>query len=152
MADDEYEADPCHSDYDYNYDTIDECDNIYDTSPSNYQELISFDEKYKLEERSDERDEFIFTNVFNNYNISTEILVDFNIGTMEEWTETCKKFNSGQMELSFATIYICIFNNGTAYNSVVLICNNIHPFAELNKQQDEVAELTNLLHTAVIHN
>ena len=82
-----------------------------------------------------DRDEFIYTRVFNNYRIPTEVPIDFNIGTIEEWNITCKKFNSGEAILNFALIYI-------VYNT--LVCSNIHPFAEINY-------ITDLLSTHVIH-
>ena len=82
-----------------------------------------------------DRDEFIYTRVFNNNNIPTEVPIDFSIGTIEDWGRTCKKFNSGEAILNFALIYI-------VYNT--LICSNIHPFAELNC-------LANLLSTHAIH-
>ena len=54
-ADDEYAsetdlADPCNSDYDYNYDTVDEDDSIItvevDEGARNYKELLLFEEIY----------------------------------------------------------------------------------------------------------
>lgn len=81
------------------------------------------------------RDDFIYTKVFNNYNIPTEIPIDFSIGSIEEWGETCRKFNNGEALLKFATVYI-------VYNT--LICNNNHPFAEVNC-------IIDLLATHVIH-
>lgn len=86
-----------------------------------------------------DRDEFIYTRVFNNNNIPTEVPIDFSIGTIEEWGRTCEKFNSGGAILNFALIYI-------VYNK--LICNNIHPFAELNSN---INCLANLLSTHAIH-
>ena len=53
-----------------------------------------------------DRDEFIYTRVFNNNKIPSEIPIDFSIGTIEEWNITCKKFNSGEAILNFALIYI----------------------------------------------
>ena len=154
-ADDEYAsetdlADPCNSDYDYNYDTVDECEDdiILDEGARNYRELLLFEEIYKNEERqSAKRDEFIYTKVFNNHNIIMEVVVDFNLGTMEDWSKTCHKFNRGDMSLDFARIDIIIYNSGP-YNCVTLKCDNIHPFAEMNKQQDEMARLTSLMHAA----
>jgi hypothetical protein len=84
---------------------------------------------------SDDRDEFIYTRVFNNNKISTKIPIDFTIGTIEEWGMTCKKFNSGEAILNFALIYI-VYNN--------LVCSNIHPFVEIEC-------ITKLLSTHVIH-
>jgi len=159
-ADDEYTsetdfADPCHSDYDYNYDTVDEDESPItidvDGGARNYKELLMFEEMYKYEERqSAKRDEFIYTKVFNNYNIGIEVLVDFNLGTIDDWSKTCGKFNSGAMTLAFATLHIIIYNNGP-YNCVALKCDNIHPFAEMNKQQDEIERLSNMLCANVIH-
>ena len=82
-----------------------------------------------------DRDEFIYTKVFNNHNIPTEIPIDFSIGTIEEWNSTCEKFNNGKKILNFAFIYI-VCNT--------LICNNIHPFTDINC-------ITTLLSTYVIH-
>ena len=158
-ADDEYASetdlpDPCNSDYDYNYnyDTVDEDDSpiviSMDEGARNYRELLLFEEIYKNEERqSAKRDEFIYTKVFNNHNIIMEVVVDFNLGTMEDWSKTCHKFNRGDMSLDFARIDIIIYNSGP-YNCVTLKCDNIHPFAEMNKQQDEMARLTSLMHAA----
>ena len=51
MADDECEPDPCNSDYDYNYDTVDEDDNpiiiSMDEGASNYRELLLFEQIYQ---------------------------------------------------------------------------------------------------------
>uniref|UniRef100_A0A6C0IIP3 Uncharacterized protein n=1 Tax=viral metagenome TaxID=1070528 RepID=A0A6C0IIP3_9ZZZZ len=66
------------------------------------------------------RDEFIYTQVFNNYNIPVELPIDFTLGSIAEWSETCNKFNNGEMILEFALIYIV---NGN------IICNNLHPFS-----------------------
>ena len=150
-ADNECEADPCNSDYDYNYDTVDEDDSPIildvDEGARNYRELLLFEEIYKNEERqSAKRDEFIYTKVFNNHNIGIEIPIDFNLGTMEDWSKTCGKFNRGEMTLAFATLFIIIYNSGP-YNCVAVKCDNIHPFAERNKQEDEMERLTSLMHT-----
>jgi hypothetical protein len=82
-----------------------------------------------------DRDEFIYTRVFNNNKIPSEIPIDFSIGTIEEWNITCKKFNSGEAILNFALIYI-------VYDT--LICSNVHPFVEID-------QITKLLSTHVIH-
>ena len=81
------------------------------------------------------RNEFIYTKVFNNYKIKTKVPIDFTIGTLEEWTKTCDAFNNGEMILSFALITIV---------EDFLICNNIHPFAEMNT-------ITYLLNAHEIH-
>ena len=73
---------------------------------------------------SAKRDEFIYTRVFNNQQVHTQVPIDFSIGTLAEWGTTCKHFNDGDRVLQFATIYI-------VYN--VLVCNNIHPFVEVNQ-------------------
>ena len=88
-----------------------------------------------------DRNEFIYTKVFNNHNIPTEIPIDFSIGTIEEWTRTCEKFNNGEEILNFAFIYI-------VYNT--LICNNVHPFTNINCTTD-INCITKLLSTYVIH-
>ena len=116
-----------------------------------YKELLLFEEIYIHEEQqSAKRDEFIYTRVFNNHNIGIEILIDFNLGTMDDWSKTCEKFNSGAMILAFATLHIIIYNSGP-YNCVALKCDNIHPFVEMNKHQDEMTRLSNMLCANVIH-
>ena len=151
-ADNECEADPCNSDYDYdyNYDTVDEDDSCIIVKVSDeereYEEIVLFQEMYNLEQQqSAKRDEFIYTKVFNNHNIGIEILIDFNLGSMEDWSKTCGKFNRGEMTLAFATLFIIIYNSGP-YNCVAIKCDNIHPFAEMNKQEDEMARLSSLMH------
>ena len=134
---------------------MDEDDSIItvevDEGARNYKELLLFEEIYIHEEQqSAKRDEFIYTRVFNNHNIGIEILIDFNLGTMDDWSKTCEKFNSGAMILAFATLHIIIYNSGP-YNCVALKCDNIHPFVEMNKHQDEMTRLSNMLCANVIH-
>jgi len=85
--------------------------------------------------RAQLRDEFIYTKVFNNHKIPTETAMDLTLGSMEEWGLTCGTFNQVEKGLLFATIYI-------VYDR--LVCNNIHPFQEMNN-------LTDLFHSHVIH-
>jgi len=85
--------------------------------------------------RSQLRDEFIYTQVFNNHKVPTETPMDFSLGSIEEWGLTCDTFNNVEKDLTFATIYII-------YDS--LVCNNIHPFLEMN-------HLTDLFDSHVIH-
>ena len=108
---------------------------------------------YKERMSRDDRDEFIYTKVFNNHNIPKEVPIDFSIGTLEEWIRTCEKFNNGEKILNFASIYI-------VYNT--LICNNVHPFTHVSSTTDvssitnvssttEINSITELLSTYVIH-
>lgn len=92
---------------------------------------------YAIDElNAQKRDEYIYTRVFNNYNIPTETPIDFSMGDIEEWGLTCSTFNNQEKGLlTFATIYI-------VYNT--LVCNNIHPFLEVNK-------LADLFNTHAIH-
>jgi len=86
--------------------------------------------------KAQKRDEFIYTQVFNNYSIPTETPIDFRLGSVEDWGLTCSTFNNPEKGLlSFATIYI-------VYDT--LVCNNIHPFIEVNK-------LADLFNTHAIH-
>jgi hypothetical protein len=90
--------------------------------------------------KAQKRDEFIYTQVFNNYRIPTETPIDFNLGTIEEWGLTCSTFNNPTKDLlSFATIYI-------VYDT--LYCNNVHPFLE----EQPVNNLVNLFSAHVINN
>lgn len=84
---------------------------------------------------SEKRDEFIYNIVFNNNKIPTQVPMNFNLGSIDEWGLTCSTFNNAEKGLMFATIYI-------VYDC--LVCNNIHPFLEMN-------QLTNLFHSHVIH-
>lgn len=72
---------------------------------------------------SNERDEFIYTKLFNNFELYRQIEIDFTMGSIDEWRETCDKFNNGEMLLEFAKIYMF---NGFLY------CNNMHPFSQNN--------------------
>jgi len=103
----------------------------YDEYNAEYNRLYEDD----ANKRSQLRDEFIYTNVFNNHKIPTETAMDFSLGSMEEWGLTCDTFNKCEKDLMFATIYI-------VYDK--LVCNNIHPFLEMN-------QLTDLLDSHVIH-
>jgi hypothetical protein len=89
----------------------------------------------------DDRDEFIYTKVFNNHNIPKEVPIDFSIGTLEEWIRTCEKFNNGEKILNFASIYI-------VYNT--LICNNVHPFTDVSSST-HVSSITNVSSTTEIN-
>lgn len=93
--------------------------------------------EYVIDEvNAQKRDEFIYTRVFNNYNIPTETPIDFSMGDIEQWGVTCSTFNNQEKgSLTFATIYI-------VYDT--LVCNNIHPFLEVNK-------LADLFNTHAIH-
>jgi len=82
------------------------------------------------------RDEIIYTQVFNNYCIPSETLIDLTIGSLEEWGESCDKFNRGDMILNFAPIYII-------YNT--LHCNNVHPFMAVQCHNSNVSHITTLL-------
>lgn len=103
-------------------------DNIYTTEDEFMEDEFLF-----------KRKEFIYEHVFNNNNIEVDIPIDFSIGTIEEWGETCKDFNEGRMYLCFATIYI-------VYNRFV--CSNKHPF-KLNKMMTDISHL--LRDTHIIH-
>jgi hypothetical protein len=103
----------------------------YDGYNEEYVRLYEAD----ADNRSQLRDEFIYTQVFNNHNIPTETSMDFSLGSMEEWGLTCSTFNNAEKGLMFATIYI-------VYDR--LVCNNIHPFQEMNN-------LTDLFHSHIIH-
>lgn len=103
----------------------------YDEFNYNASDEFSMKNMYALQ-----RDEFIFTQVFNNYNITTKIPMDLSIGTIEDWVTTCDSFNKLEKELHFAKIYIV---------ENVLVCNNIHPFQEINS-------LTELFSAHIIHN
>lgn len=85
--------------------------------------------------RSELRDEVIYTIVFNNHKIPTETPLDFSLGSVEEWGLTCSTFNDADKGLMFAKIYI-------VYDR--LVCNNIHPFLEMN-------QLSDLFHSHIIH-
>ena len=85
--------------------------------------------------RAQLRDEIIYTQVFNNHKIPTETAMDLSLGSIEEWGLTCDTFNQVEKGLTFATIYI-IYDR--------LVCNNIHPFLEIN-------QLTDLFDSHVIH-
>jgi len=111
-----------------NYDADTEEDDMYDG--------YEFSEYVIDELNAQKRDEFIYTRVFNNYNIPTETPIDFSMGDIEQWGVTCSTFNNQEKgSLTFATIYI-------VYDT--LICNNIHPFIEVNK-------LADLFNTHAIH-
>jgi hypothetical protein len=99
----------------YAYDEVEVDADAYDEA---------YDEANANEINSAKRDEFIYTRVFNNQQVHTQVPIDFSIGTLAEWGTTCKHFNDGDRVLQFATIYI-------VYN--VLVCNNIHPFVEVNQ-------------------
>ena len=103
----------------------------YDEYNAEYVRLYEAD----ANNRAQLRDEFIYTKVFNNHKIPTETTMDFTLGSMEEWGLTCGTFNQVEKGLLFATIYI-------VYDR--LVCNNIHPFLEMNN-------LTDLFHSHVIH-
>ncbi len=103
----------------------------YDEYNAEYVRLYEAD----ANNRAQLRDEFIYTKVFNNHKIPTETAMDFTLGSMEEWGLTCGTFNQVEKGLLFATIYI-------VYDR--LVCNNIHPFLEMNN-------LTDLFHSHVIH-
>ena len=129
------------SEYDYinGYNAEDEVDNYDgDTEEDDMNDGYEFSD-YAIDElNAQKRDEYIYTRVFNNYNIPTEIPIDFSMGDIEEWGLTCSTFNNSNPEkglLTFATIYI-------VYNT--LVCNNIHPFLEVNK-------LADLFNTHAIH-
>ena len=129
------------SEYDYinGYNAENEVDNYDgDTEEDDMNDGYEFSD-YAIDElNAQKRDEYIYTRVFNNYNIPTEIPIDFSMGDIEEWGLTCSTFNNSNPEkglLTFATIYI-------VYNT--LVCNNIHPFLEVNK-------LADLFNTHAIH-
>jgi hypothetical protein len=103
----------------------------YDEYNAEYVRLYEAD----ANNRAQLRDEFIYTKVFNNHKIPTETAMDLTLGSMEEWGLTCGTFNQVEKGLLFATIYI-------VYDR--LVCNNIHPFQEMNN-------LTDLFHSHVIH-
>jgi hypothetical protein len=103
----------------------------YDEYNAEYDHLYEAD----ADKRSQLRDEIIYTIVFNNYRIPTETTMDFSLGSIEEWGLTCDTFNQSENGLTFATIYI-------VYDR--LVCNNIHPFLEMN-------QLADLFHSHIIH-
>ena len=84
---------------------------------------------------AEKRDEFIYTIVFNNNKIPTQVPMNFRLGSIDEWGLTCSTFNNAEKGFTFATIYI-IYD--------CLVCNNIHPFLEMN-------QLTDLFNSHVIH-
>ncbi len=88
-----------------------------------------------------QRDEYIYTHVFNNHKIPTQLPLDFRLGSMEDWGLTCSTFNNADKGLMFATIYI-VYDHLVCDN--MLVCDNIHPFLEVNN-------LTDLFHAHVIH-
>ena len=81
------------------------------------------------------RDEYIYTHVFNNHKIPTQLPLDLRLGSVEDWGATCSTFNNAEKGLMFATIYI-VYDH--------LVCDNRHPFLEMNN-------LTDLFDAHVIH-
>ena len=88
-----------------------------------------------------QRDEYIYTHVFNNHKIPTQLPMDLRMGSVEDWNLTCSTFNNANKGLMFATIYI-VYDHLVCDN--MLVCDNIHPFLEVNN-------LTDLFHAHVIH-
>jgi hypothetical protein len=124
-------------------------DNNNDTE-YNYEDTYEYDalngynaeDEYECEDEetddvsnAEKRDEFIYSIVFNNNKIPTQVPMNFRLGTIDEWDLTCSTFNKAEKGLMFATIYI-IYD--------CLVCNNIHPFLEMN-------QLTDLFNSHVIH-
>ena len=106
-------------------------------------EQVKLDEQAKLYEQAVKRIDFIYEQVFNNYQVPAEVLIDFTIGTVDDWSNTCGRFNKGEMLLEFATLYMYMHTP----DKVVILCDNIHPFIQDNR----VNELTNLFNANIIH-
>jgi hypothetical protein len=157
-SDHDTEPDDCDGDYNYDYDCdtddspikikisteeMDEMDNFEEMYEAQRQQVQEEELSYQESIQIANRDEFIYKYVFNNDMVLTEVPIDISMGTLEEWTATCSRFNTGEMILEFATLYMYEKPDGV----VIIICDNIHPFMNNNS----LTELTNLLNAHVIH-